>query len=216
MWRRCWDRGEPSGATLPVRYLFAVQVVDPNDVKRSQVPLPHPRTRQAVQPRVVGNEANHALSGLLGNPPFGHAEETHVEVVQPLALGTPHPARRAVGSREFPFLVHRHPGKAVVGRIAQDHQDRLVLLNLVRSLALLLKLGNRQLLLRLGFPAGQRVGQEYPRPFRPSSASGASRACMVSPDLQVRHHKRRRHDLEPEHRSVAACLTRAPVSAPSP
>ena len=76
--------------------LIAVQAVNPNRVKCLQIALPHPGMRQPIEPRIVGNEAHHALPGL-GNASLGHAEKADVEIVQPLSFRKAHPPGRAVG-----------------------------------------------------------------------------------------------------------------------
>ena len=68
----------------------AVQAVDADRVERLQISLPHSGEGQPIEPRVVGDEADHALAGLLRDAPFGHAEETDVKVNQPLAFMKPY------------------------------------------------------------------------------------------------------------------------------
>ena len=133
--------------------LVAVQAIDPDRVERFKVALPHPGEGQPVEPGVVGNEADHAPARLLGNAPLGHAEEAHIEIVQPLALGPAHPLGRAVGVRQFPFLIHRHTGKTVVGRIAQDHEDGRFPLDPLGAVTFFLQLGKWQWLGRSSAPS---------------------------------------------------------------
>ena len=128
-----------------------VQAVDAYRVKRVQVALPHPRERQSVEPGIVGDEAD-PPTRLLGDAPFCHAEEPDIEVVQPLALRPADTPRRAVGIGQVPFLVHRHAGEAVVGRVAEDHEDRRLLLHLIRAVAFLFQFRERQRLRRSRLP----------------------------------------------------------------
>ena len=154
--------------------------------------------RQPIKPRIVGNEAHHALSGL-GNASLGHAEKADVEVVEPLPFGTTHPLSRAVGFRQFPLFVHRHPRKAVVGRIAENYENRRVLFHPLGAVAFLLQFEKRQRLGRTRLPASQRIGQKHLGAFR--SVIGQCRVeCLHGqPNLQVSNDKRRGHDLKAEH-----------------
>ena len=79
-----------------------------------------PVNERPVQPRVVGDEADHALSGLLGDAALRHAEEPNVEVIESLSLGPPHLFGGAIGLGQLAFLVHGHAGEAVVGRVSKD------------------------------------------------------------------------------------------------
>ena len=120
--------GRTVGRGLAGLVLVAVQAVDTDHVERLHVALPHAGEGEAVEPGVVRDEAHHAPARLLGDAPLGHAEESHVEVVQPLALGLPHPFDVAIGLGQLALLVHRHAGEAVVGRIPQDDEHRSLLL----------------------------------------------------------------------------------------
>ena len=107
--------GRAVGRDLAGLVLVTVQAVDANRVERFEVALPHPGEGTAVEPRVVGDEADDTLARLLGDALFRHAGEPHIKIVQPLSLGTTHAPRRAIRHRQFAFLVHRHARKAVVG-----------------------------------------------------------------------------------------------------
>ena len=89
--------------------------------------------------------------------PLRHSKKADVEVVQPLALRRPDALRRAIGVGQVPFLVHRHAREAVVRRIAEDHEDRPLLLHPLRAVALLLKLREGQRLVGAGLPTSQGV-----------------------------------------------------------
>ena len=115
-----------------------------------------------------------------------------------MAFRPAHPLGGAVGFRKRPFLVHRHAGKAVVRRIAEDDENRRILLHPSGAVALFLEFGKRQLLLRFRRPAGERVGEEDAGAFVAIVREGRVQLTQRQPDLQVRHHERRRHDLEAE------------------
>ena len=196
--------GKNAGIRGAVRRHFAgfvfvsIEAVNSNRVKSLQILLPHPRKGQAIQPGIVGDEADDTLP-CLRNAPFRHTEEAHVEIVQALPLRLAHPPRGAVGVGERPFFVHRQPGKAVVGRVAQDHQDGLLLLDPLGPVPLLLQFGEGQRFVDLGFPAGEGVGEEHPRPFVAGLGQGRVQLLQGEAHLQVGNHERRRHDLETEH-----------------
>ena len=137
--------------------LVAVQAVDTDRVERLEIPLPHARERQPVEPRIVGDEADHTPASRLRDPPLRHPEKADVEVVQPLALWRSDALRRAIGVGQCPFLVHRHAREAVVGRVAEDHEYRPLLLHALRAVAFLLKFREGQRLVGAGLPTGQRV-----------------------------------------------------------
>ena len=89
------------GSRLARLVLVAIEAVYSNNVKGLQVALPHACEGEAVQPGVVGDEADHAPARLLGNATLSHAKETHVQVVQPLALRPPHPLGGPIGRGEL-------------------------------------------------------------------------------------------------------------------
>ena len=120
--------------------LVAVQAVDADGIERLKVPLPHARERQPVEPGVVGDEADDAPACRLSDPPLRHTKKADVKVVQPLTLRSPDALRRPIRIGQFPLLVHRDASEAVVGRIAEDHEDRRLPLHPPRVLAFLLKL----------------------------------------------------------------------------
>ena len=159
--------GVAVGRGLAGLVLVAVETVDADGVERLQVALPHAGEGQPVQPRVVGDEADDAAPRLLGDAALGHAEEADVEVVEALALGPPHPFGRAVGGRKPALLVHGHAREAVVGRVAENHQDGLLLLHLLGAVAFLLQLREGERLLHGRLPAGEGVGEEDARAFVP-------------------------------------------------
>ena len=82
--------------------------------------------------------------------------------MRPLPLRLRHVAalHGAVGPRQLALLLDGDAGEAVVGRIAEHDEDRLVLLDGVGVLALLLEFREGQRLGRVRLPAGQGVGQE--------------------------------------------------------
>ena len=187
------------GGDLAGLVLVAVQAVDADGVERLQVTLSHAGERQAVEPRIVGDEADHAAARLLGDAPLGHAEEADVQVVQALALRTPDAAGRAVRLGQLPLLVHRHAREAVVGRVAEDDQDRPLLLHPLGAVALLLQLGERQRLGRARLPTGQRVGEEDAGALGAVRGERGIERLQGQADLEMRDDERRRHDLEAEH-----------------
>ena len=197
-------QGEHRLAGAAIRRVFgddavAMQVVDAHRVECLQVTLPHPREGQPVQPRIVGDEADHALPGLLHDAPFRHAEETDVEVVQPLALRPAHLAGGAVGIRQCPFLIHRHAGETVVRRVAEDDEDRGVLLHPRGAVAFFREFREGQPLGRAGLPAGERVGEEDAGALGAIVRQWRVEALQREAHLQVRDDERRRHDLKAEH-----------------
>ena len=185
--------------------LVAIQAVDADRVERFKVLLPHPRERQPVEPGVVGDEADHALSCLLRDAPLRHAEEADIEIVQALALRPADPPGRAVRIRELPFFVHRHAGEAVVGRVAEDHEDRRFLLDPLRPVALFLQLGEGEGLGGSRLPAGQGIGEEYTSAFRPVAGERRVEVLHGQADLQMGNHEGGGHDLETEY-ALRCCL----------
>ena len=177
----------------------AMQVVDAHRVERLQVTFPHPREGQPVQPRIVGDEADHALPGLLHDAPFRHAEEADVEVVQPLSLRPAHSAGGAIGVRQRAFLSHRHAGETVVRRVAEDDEDGGVLLHPRGAVAFFRKLREGQAPGRAGLPAGERVGEEDAGALGAIVRQRRIEALQREPHLQVGDDERRRHDLKAEH-----------------
>ena len=106
---------------------------------------------------------------------------------------------RTVGVRQFSFLVHRHAGKTVVGRIAQDHENRLIPLDPLGAVALFLQFGKWQRLGRLWLPAGERVGEEDAGALIPVVRQRRVERLHGQPDLQMGDDERRGHDLEAEY-----------------
>ena len=158
--------GRTVGSRLASLVLVAIEAVYADNVKGLQVALPHAREGEAVQPGVVGDEADHAPARLLGNATLRHAEETHVQVVQTLTFRLPHPPGGPIGRGELSLLIDSHARKAIVGRIAQDDQDRRILLHPVGAVPLLLQLREGQWLLHAGLPAGEGVGEVHPGALR--------------------------------------------------
>ena len=197
-------RGEDARVGLALRRRLtslepvAVQAVDSDGVEGFEVAFAHSGEGEAVQPRVVGDEAHHALARLFGDASLGHAEEADVEVIQSLALGPPHLPGGAVGLGQFTLLVHGHAGEAVVGRVTQDDEDGRVLLDAFGAFPLLLQFGEGQRLLHRGFPAGERVGQEDAGAFVAVIGQGGVQFLHGEADLQVGDHEGGRHDLEAE------------------
>ena len=122
-----------------------------------------------------------------------HAEESHVEVVQALALGAAHPLRGAVRFRESALLLHRHARETVVGRIADDHQNRRLLFHGVSAAPFLLQFRKGERFLRcVELPAGERVGEEYARALRVVVGKRARRVPASSgPPASARRRKAR-------------------------
>ncbi len=152
--------------------------------------------REAVEPGVVGDVTNHALAAALDNLALGQAEKADVQVVQTLALRSGGGLGGAVGVGQVALLGYGQPGKAVVGWVAQHHQDLAVLLDGVGSVALGFQVGQEQVLLGLvgRAPAGQGVGQVNAGPL------GRSQRCaqrlQQQPQLQVGDDKGRGHDFK--------------------
>ena len=73
------------------------------------------------------------------------------------ALGCP------VSDRQFPLFVHRHPREAVVGRVAENHENGRFLFHPLRAVALFLQFWKGERLVRFGLPAGERVGEKDAR-----------------------------------------------------
>ena len=111
------------GRELAGLVFVAVQAVHGDGIENLQIALAHPGERAAVQPRVVRDEADDALAGLLDDAPLGHAEEADVEVVQTLPLRRGGALGRAVGIAQVALLFHRQARVAVVGRVAEDDDD---------------------------------------------------------------------------------------------
>ena len=67
----------------------------------------------------------------------------------------------AVGLAEIPLLLDGETGVAVVGRVAEDHEDLLLLLHVVGGVALLGELGKWEIFGRFyRHPAGEGIGEE--------------------------------------------------------
>jgi len=183
-------RGELAGAVF-----VALQVVDANLVEYGQEAFPHGGVGQAIQPGVVGDEADHALAGVFDDLPFGHAEEAHIKVVEALALRLRALLGLAVGVAEAAFFLHRHAGIAVVGRVAEDDEDFFPGLDLVGGVAFGGQFGvGQHFVLRLlgRFPAGQGVGEVDPDPLVPGFRvvfQRAFQAMQEQAELQVGDHE---------------------------
>ena len=123
---------------------------------------------------MIRDVAHHAAPGL-DDPPLGNAEEAHVEIVQIELFDSPATLRDRlvqvllVSLHQIALFFRADAGKRVVGRIAQNHQNGLALLDFVGLVAFLLKFRewNRHLpaSLRQWFPVGERVGQIDAHPF---------------------------------------------------
>ena len=103
---------------------------------------------------------------------------------------------RSIGFEEFPFLIHRYAGIGVVGWIAQNDQNRGVLLDLLGSVSLLLKLREGEWFLDRRFPAGKRVGEENACPFGAVFRQRRVKVLHCQPNLQMGHNEGRGHDFE--------------------
>jgi hypothetical protein len=71
------------------------------------------------------------LRDALGDAALGHAEEAHVEFVEPLTLRLGRFFGLAVSLAEAALFVDCNSRVAVVGRIAEDDEDLLLLLHVV-------------------------------------------------------------------------------------
>ena len=91
------------------------------------------------------------------------------------------------------------PATAVVGRVAQDHEDRRVLFHPLGAVALFLQFGKRQRLLHGRLPAGEGVGEEDAGAFLTVVGQRRVELLHGQPDLKVGDDERRGHDLEAEH-----------------
>ncbi len=171
-------RREHTGVGQPLRRQFArlaavaVQTVEPQLVELAQQPLAHDHERRIAQVGEVGDVGDHPLA-TEHNPLLGDAKEAHVEVVEVELLDPPAPLGDGpveaglVWLHQRPLLLRADPGEGVVGRVAQDDQDALPLLDVLGRLALRLQFGEGQpgALGRRRLPAGQRVGQIDPGPL---------------------------------------------------
>src|ERR1035437_9266479 len=94
-------------------------------IERLQIALAHSREGHAIEPGVVGDERDDALAGGLCYAPLGHAEETHVQIVETVSLRRGRGLGCAVSLRQPSLLFHVGDAcKTVVRRISEDHQDR--------------------------------------------------------------------------------------------
>ncbi len=203
--------GQAFGRELAGFVLVAVQAIDPDPVELLQVPFPHSGERQAVQPGIIRDEANRPAPAVLDDVPLRHPVKPHVQIVQTLTLRRRRATGLAVGAGQLLLLVHRHPGETVVGRIAENHQNPPLLLHHPRRAVLghQFREIERQLrhalfaVLVRRLPAGQRVGQIHAQPFRLAGGRVQlqRRAPLVQQqaELQMRHHIRRRQQLEAEY-----------------
>ena len=126
-------------------------------------------------------------------------KEADVEIVQPLTLWPAYPFGRAVGFREFPFLIHCHAGEAVVGRVAEDHEDGRLLFHALCAVAFFFQFGEGQRLGRSRLPAVERIGEEDTRALRPVVRQRRVEILHGEPDLQMGDDEGRGHNLETKH-----------------
>ena len=91
------------------------------------------------------------------------------------------------------------PAKAVVGRVAEDHQDGRLLFHPLRAVAFFLQLQERQRLGRSRLPPGERVGEEDLRALHPVIRKRSVEVLHGEPHLQMSNHEGSRHDLESEY-----------------
>ena len=108
---------------------------------------------------------------------------------------------RAVRSRQRALLLHAgNPRQAIVGRVAQNDQNRCVALHALGGLALLLHFAEHELLGVLHWlPSGERVCEEYAGAFMPGFGQRCPERLQQQTQLEVRHRKRGGQDLEAEH-----------------
>src|SRR4051794_5854393 len=78
----------PLRRSLPGTVLITVQVIDVDLIELLQIALAHSCMRQPIQPGIIRDEGDDALASFLHNTPFRHAEESHIEIIQPLPLRT--------------------------------------------------------------------------------------------------------------------------------
>src|ERR1017187_5638714 len=116
---------------------IAVQVEDINLVKGLHEILPHAAKGRIIEIAVVGDEGQHALSGLV-NAPLAPAEEFNVIILQP--FGIPFTERLPVAE----IIIADELGNPFAGvstvtgiwRIAKDDEDGLVFLDFVGAVGL--------------------------------------------------------------------------------
>ena len=191
--------GRAVGCNLACPVLVPVKAIDTHGVECFQITLAHSRERQAVQPRVVGNEAHHATSRALGDPSLRHPKEPHIKIVEPLSIRSLHPSHNSVRLAQFALLVNRHACESVIRRVSEHHQDRRLQLHTRRLVALVLEFRERQRLRGSGLPPAQRVGQKDACSLASVLGQRRTEIFQCQPYLQLCHDKRRGHDLEPEH-----------------
>ena len=176
--------------------------------KASRKRFAHSVVTATVKPGVVGDEADDALAAHFGDPPFGHAEEADVKIVEPLTLGGGPSlvVRYAVVSDRVFF--HRHAGEAVVGRIAQDDEYLLVPLDVVGGVAFSCNSGNRRFLGSFGGSQPvKRIGQiDADALALLLSTSGEPSACSSRPNCRCDTTNGAGRISKPKTRFMAACL----------
>ena len=137
---------------------------------------------------------------ILCDSALGDSEETYVKLIQALPIGCWQTFYlNPVGIAEITFFVHRcYAGVAVVGRIAEDDENGVRLLDGFGSIAFFGKRRKAESGLRVssGNPSGEGVGEKNLGALR-----GRERGAGVFEklrDLKVRDDERRGHDLEAE------------------
>src|SRR5260370_9468729 len=133
---------------------------------------------------------------MLRDAALGNPEKSDVEIVEPLALRRRETFnRRAVFIGEVAFLFYlRDSGIAVVRRIAEDDENRALLLDLFGVFALATEfLEDYGLRMFLGNPAGEGIGQINPGAMIVGERSAS---CLQKGGaLKGRNDKGRVHDL---------------------
>src|SRR5579863_1243199 len=125
------------GRQLSSLVFVAVEAVDRDLIEALQIAFAHAGERKPVEPRIVRDEADDSLAGLLDDFPLGHAIEANIQIVQTLSLRLRRALGSSIGLRQIAFFIDRESGKSVVRRISQYHEDRLGLLDPFGGVALL-------------------------------------------------------------------------------
>ena len=147
-------------------------------------------------------------------PPFGRTGRIRSLRPWPSCRRTCRVVRYA--SSSFASSSYRYASIGVVGWIAQNDQHRGVLLDPlgVRSRPPQFREGRG--FWTVGSQPVSALVRNTPARSAPSSDSGASRSCIVSPTCRWATTKGAGMISNPKTRSVAACFTFAPASAPEP
>ncbi len=141
--------GRPARGPLPRLSTVTVQVVDAQYVELGEQPLAKQDQGRVAKVREVADETDDPASLHLGDAAFGYPDEADVEVVDVVSGDAPVRQALLVDVDQVALLSRTNAGVGVVGRVAEDNQDRGLLLDGVRSVALCRELRKAQLSLRL-------------------------------------------------------------------